>query len=239
MSRPLGREKLVVQLEDLVRGGSTVLLLGPLGIGKSAVLTEVARRLRHHGTLCGSASTTRCLGDVTAALATAYPSVSDPSLTQRRLRSRLRLAVEAHPGALVLDHVTAAGTAMRGFLRSLRGTGLGVLLAADVENERDHIARRALHLSHLEIVVPPLPRSTMLAVLQAHLAGEVLPHPLLDDDRSGLLQLAKGNPGRLLSLVRLLAEERYWRDGRVLMGSLNGAALELVLRHYLLPAGGR
>jgi len=239
VSRLLGREKLVVQLEELLRGGSTVLLLGPLGIGKSAVLAAVAQRSRDHGRRCAFAPTTRHLSDVTAALAKAYPSVSDPALTQRRLRSRLRLAVEAHPGTLVLDHVAAAGTAMKGFLRSLRGTGLGVLLAADVENDRDHSASRALHLSHREVVLPPLPRSAMTAVLRSHLAGAVLPHPLQDDDRNGLLQLARGNPGRLLSLAQLLTDERYWRDGRVLRGALNGAALDLVLRHYLLPSGGR
>jgi hypothetical protein len=225
------------QLEEFVRRGSTVFLLGPFGIGKSTILTEVARKLRERGRPCGLAPSTRRLGDVTAALAAAYPGVRGPSMTQRRLRSQLRLAVEASPGALLLDHVLAAGTAMKGYLRSLRGTGLGVLLAKDVENPRDHAATRTLHLTHVEIFVPPLPRPAMAAVLNAHLARQALPHPLHPDDRNQLLQLAKGNPGRLLSLATLLAEQRFWRDGRVLIGSLNGAALELLLRHYLVEEG--
>jgi len=228
-----GREKLLDRLEEDVLRGSTILLLGPLGIGKSSILAALASRLRDRARPCGLASDTRCLGDITAALATAYPEIDASSLTQRRLRSKLRLAVEARPGVLFLDHLFAAGTAMKGFLRSLRGTGLGVVLAADVENRRDHAATRALHLTHMEIGVPPLVRSTMAAILDARLSQQVLPHPLHEDDRKSLLQLAKGNPGKLVSFVSLLSEERFWRDGRVSTASVNGAALELILRRYL------
>jgi len=228
-----GREKLLDQLEEEVLRGSTLLLLGPLGIGKSSILEALASRLRGRAGPCSLAPNTRCLGDITSALASAYPDIDASSLTRRRLRSRLRLGVEAQPGVLLLDHVTAAGTAMKGFLRSLRGTGLGVLLVADVENRRDHAAIRALHLTHMEIGVPPLVRSTMAAILDAGLERQHLPHPLHEDDRNHLLRLAKGNPGRLVSFVSLLPEERYWRDGRVLTASVNEAALELVLRRYL------
>lgn len=235
----VGRERLLDQLEEEVLHGSTLLVLGPLGIGKSSILAELSSRLHDRGRPCGLARDTRCLGDITAALSSAYPSLGATSLTQRRLRSRLRLAVEDRPGALLLDHVSTAGTAMKGFLRSLRGTGLGVVLAVDAENRRDHAAARALHLTHMEITVPPLAGSTMATVLDALLARHVLPHPLCDDDRRRLLRLAKGNPGRLEMFTALLAEARFWRDGRVSISVVNGAALELVLRRYLAREGDR
>lgn len=166
MDRLLGRKKLLDKVEECVLHGSTLVLLGPLGIGKTSILRDLSVRLRGRGCPCGLARDTHCLGDVTTALERAYPDVDASALTQRRLRSRLRLAVEARPSALLLDHVSAAGTAMKGYLRSLRGTGLGVILAADVENRRDHAAVRALHLTHMEMVVPPLAGSTMAAILE-------------------------------------------------------------------------
>jgi len=233
MNRLVGREKLLVHLEREVLRGSTLILLGPLGMGKSSILAALASRLREHNRPCGLAPDTRCLGDITAALASAYPDIDASSLTQRRLRSCLRLAVEERPGVLLLDHISTAGTATKGFLRSLRGTGLGVLLAADVENRRDHVATRALHLAYMETGVSPLARSTMVAILDPRLESRALPHALQEEDRRGLLLLAKGNPGRLVSFVDLLVDERFWREGRVSTSSVNGAALELVLRRYL------
>lgn len=233
MNRLVGREKLLDQLEREVLRGSTLILLGPLGIGKSSILAALASRLREHNRPCGLALDTRRLGDITAALASAYPDIDASLLTQRRLRSRLRLAVEARPGALLLDHVSAAGTAMKGYLRSLRGTGLGVILAADVENRRDHAAVRALHLTHMEIAVPPLAGSTMAAILKLRLSRKNLPHPPHKDDLQHLLRLAKGNPGRLDMYAELLAETRFWHGGRVLANVVNGAAMDMVLRRYL------
>jgi len=228
-----GRKKLLDEVEEGVLHGSTLLLLGPLGIGKTSILRELSVRLRDHGRPCGFSPDTRCLGDITAALASAYPGTDASSLTQRSLRSSLRLAVERQPGALLLDHVTAAGTAMKGFLRSLRGTGLGVVLAADVENRRDHAAARALHLTHMEITVPPLAGSAMATLLNDRLGRCPPPHPMHGDDRRQLLRLAKGNPGRLAVFMELLSEERFWRDGRVSTAPVQGTALELVLQHYL------
>jgi len=234
MSTPLfGRKKLLDELEDSLWHGKTLLLLGPLGIGKSRILEELAVRLQNRGRPCGFAHHTRSLGDVTAALWSAYPDSDDTWKTQRQLRSRLGLAVEERPGALLLDHVTKAGTATRGYLRSLRGTGLGVALAADVENDRDNAAARALNLTHVEITVPPLPGTAMAKILDVCLSRKSTPYFLEPGDRRRVLRLAKGNPGRLLMLADLLTDDRYWRSGRVLTNSLNAAALDLVLDHYL------
>jgi hypothetical protein len=54
-----------------------------------------------------------------------------------------------------------------------------------------------------------------------------------------LLQLAQGNPGKLVMFVDLIAESRFWRTGRVLTASVNNEAMILVLDHYLLKEGER
>jgi len=225
-----GRARLLARLEAEVAHGRTLLLLGPTGAGKSRLLAGLWSRLRRRGVPSALAPQTRALGDVTAALGRAYPEAYDPSLSQRHQRSRLRAAAEVRPGALLLDHVEAPGTATKSLLRSLRGLELGVVLAMDVDHPRDHAAVRALHLSHLEVVVPPLPLSTMATLLDAGLERVVPLHPLRDEDRARLLGLAQGNPGRLELFVGLLTEVRYWHEGRVLADSVAGAALELAMQ---------
>ena len=220
MSRLFGREKLVVQLEGAALNGETVLLFGPLGIGKTSVLAELRRRLVKHGIPCGFAPDSRHLGDVTAALASAYPNIDAQAFSQQRLRSRLRLAVEAEPGVLLLDRFETAGTGMKSFLRSLRRTRTAVVLAADTENERDHANARAQRMTHIEVEVPPLPRSAMAALMDDLLGSNELPHPLHSEDRKSLIRLALGNPGRLVMFVDLLASSRFWRGDRIRAASI-------------------
>lgn len=220
MSRLFGREKLLVQLEEAAINGETVLLYGPLGIGKTSVLAELRRRLVKHGLPCGFAPDSRHLGEVTAALVSAYPSIDAQAFSQKRLRSRLRLTVENKPGVLLLDRFETAGTAMKSFLRSLRRTRTAVVLATDVENERDHALTRAQNMTHIEVEVPPLPRSAMAALMDDLLGSTELPHPLHSEDRKSLLRLAQGNPGRLVTFVGLLSSSRFWRGDRTRAASI-------------------
>ena len=221
-----GRKALLLSLEEAARAGKTVLLLGGTGIGKTALLAELGRRITSRDVPCGIAAQTRTLGDVTTALANAYQLTPQEGENRRRFRSRLRLAVETRPGVLLLDHVAEIGTATKGFLRTLRGTGLGVLFAADVENMRDHHAIRSLRLTHLEAWIPPLESRVMAALLNELLVDSPLAHPLQDCDRRSLIRGARGNPGRLAVAVELLRAERYWRDRRVLPRAVMVQAME-------------
>ena len=209
-----------------------MLLLGGTGIGKTALLAELGRRITSRDVPCGIAAQTRTLGDVTTALANAYQLTPQEGENRRRFRSRLRLAVETRPGVLLLDHVAEIGTATKGFLRTLRGTGLGVLFAADVENMRDHHAIRSLRLTHLEVWIPPLDSRVMAALLDQLTDESALAHSLQDDDRSALLRSAHGNPGRLASVVEFLGTERFWRNDRVLVRSAIMQAMEQALGNY-------
>jgi len=107
------------------------------------------------------------------------------------------------------------------------------VLAIDVEHLRDHAAVRALHLSHLEVIVPPLPLSTMATLLDAGLQRVIPLHALRDEDRGRLLRLAQGNPSRLERFISLLGEARFWHEGRVLADSVAGAALELAVQRRI------
>lgn len=225
----LGRTAIVQSVTDLVVGGAEVLLCGPLGVGKSTVLQAVAKRARESGRPCGMARRTACLGDVTRALAGAYPEAH--ARTQRGLRSFLRRAVEDKPAVLILDHVLKAPAALKGFLRSLRGTRTGVLFAIDADQPRDHAWARQLHLTHREVKLPPLSRRDMRRLVHTRLhAAE---QRLVEEDEEYLLDVARDRPGWLDMIVERLADEQYWRSARVRADLLRLDVGSAVLQRYI------
>ena len=206
------------------------MLLGPVGIGKTTILREVARDVRARGIPCGLAPRTATLRDVTAALAEAYPTVQGAARTQRSLRGSLRLAVDGRPGVLLLDHLVGAGTATRGYLRSLRGTGLGVVIAADVDTPRDKARVRELHLGHDEVEVAPVVTRSMSRLLDSGLAGRTLPGPVSQPERRRLVVGARGCPGRIVMLLQIIGDPTYWRDGRLLCVATTEAVQDAIYR---------
>ena len=230
----LGRAALLESLERQLAEGLTILLHGPVGVGKTALLLDLRHRALASGCPCGYAPRTEHLSDVTQALLRAYHATGAQG-RQRHVRGLLRLAVERQRGTLLLDGVRAAGTALKGFLRSLRGTGLGIVLAADAEHGRDHARVRALRLAYLEIAVPPLERTEMRLLLSRLLEDARLPQLPADEDRGLLLEIAAGRPGILTVLVQALRDSRYWRDGRIRGERLRTESLVAVARRYLQP----
>jgi hypothetical protein len=209
---PIGRAAVVAALERRLSQGQEVLIFGPVGAGKTTVLEAIEHRARSRGVPCGLSAQTDTLSDLTRTLSTAYPE-SKSARTQRATRSRLRRAVEARPGFLLLDHLGHVGLAFKGLLRSLRGMGMGVLLAADVDNVRDRVRVRRLHLTHLELELLPLHGSTIRALVRSMLAHCDLPFPLRDRDLRALVQAADGLPGRAVRFVDALRDAKAWTNG--------------------------
>jgi energy-coupling factor transporter ATP-binding protein EcfA2 len=233
MARLYGRSKIVKDLAEPLLAGRTVLLYGPMGSGKSALLEALARRINKQRQPCGISRSTRSLSDITEALLSAYPAVQSEGRTRRQLRSDLVYAAEARPGALLLDHLGEVGTQFKGYLRAMRGTGLGVLLAADAEVARDHDQLRAMHLSYLEVQIPPLPSRCLHRILDEALKAAPLPCALTDADRSALIRMARGRPGWIVRAGRILGDTHYWRDGRVQLESLRAEIMTRITGEYL------
>ena len=182
---------------------------------------------------CGLSRRTQSLSDVTAALQAAYPEVPHRGRAQRRIRSALRLTIEVHPGVLLLDHIGDPGTQFKGYLRSLRGKGLGVLMAADVETPRDHERLRAMRLAFQEIEVPPLTSRTMRRILADALSGSPLPFALQPADGSALIRMARGRPGWIVMASRLLRDAHYWRNGRMRKESVRAEIMTQIMGRYV------
>ncbi len=241
MARLYGRRQMMTALTEFMAAGRVVLLYGPIGSGKSALLEAVAGRMKKQRRPCGFCRTTRSLPDMTEALLAAYPASRREGRTRRQLRRDLARAVEERPGALLLDHLSHVGTQFKGYLRALQGTGLGVLLAADAEVDRDHDRWRAMHLAYREFEVPPLRSRCLHRILDEVLDDASLPFALADIDRSALIRMAHGRPGWVIRAVRILGDTHYWRDGRVQLELLRAEILTQIMGMYFYtqPAGGR
>jgi len=228
-----GRAEIIASLEGTLRAGHTVLLFGPVGVGKTAVLEAIAARARAQGVPCGISERTTAVSDLTRALSSAYPSVdAQCARTQRALRARLRIAAEAQPGLLLLDHLDVAGSAFKGVVRSFRGLGMGVLVVADIDHPRDHERVRRLRLTHREVELPPLHGQTMRGLVRDLVARVHLPLPLSPDDTSAVVAATAGLPGRAVWIVEALLAPTAWRNGRPRADWLRTEALIAATESY-------
>jgi hypothetical protein len=232
----VARRDIITALWTLLDEGVTVLLYGPVGVGKTSLIRALRERASSRRVPCGVSARTETLQDLTNALSLAYPSVDARSGTQRQIRARLRNAVEEHPGLLLLDHVGATGTAFKGALRAMRGMGLGVLLAGDVDHPRDHARLRALRLAQREVELPRLHGSAIHGVLMAA-ASEVagFPFDLKDNDIRALALASEGLPGRAVSFVEALRDPGSWRSGHPRFDWLRTEAVIGAAERYRRP----
>jgi AAA+ superfamily predicted ATPase len=211
----LGRRAELALLREHVARGHFVLLYGPRGVGKSALIDALGARCREAGLSVGASARSRTLADLTLALSQAYPDVVVRETSQRQARSRLRLAAEARPCVLLLDHLTGAGSAFKSALRALRGTGSAAVIAADVDRQREHERVRALHLTHHEIELRRLGDGSMRSLFAALFTETPPRHALGASDVAALVRAAEGLPGRATWFAEQLAAEAAWRSGRV------------------------
>ena len=206
-----GREHVIDTLLEGLCAGHRILLYGPVGVGKSAILHAIAERLRGGSRPYGLITRTGSLHDVTAALAAAYPDLDTEGLKQGTIRFALRSAVDRCAPILLLDGLVAAAAPMRTFLRILEGKGAGVLIAADVAHDRDHQRVRKMRLAYREVALPPLDTR----IIREQLAALVRPG-LVDQ----LLPIVHGLPGRAHVAAALVQRPRYWSDGALLRSVL-------------------
>jgi energy-coupling factor transporter ATP-binding protein EcfA2 len=208
----VGRDSELSGIGGLLARGLVVVLYGRVGAGKSALLRALAQRTRRQGRPCGLASRTASLADFTGALACAYPGVPTDG-TQRQIRGRLRRAMEARPGVLLLDGLGETGTAFKGVIKSVRGTGVGIVLAADVDQPRDHQRLRTVGLSHYELALRPLHGNSMRALLQALIEQRTLAYTVTPEHVRALVAAAEGLPGRAVDFADALIDPLSWSAG--------------------------
>ncbi len=207
------------QLGARLRGGSHLILYGPRGAGKSALLREIADHCKATGIPCGLAPETSGLPDIVAALAEAYPYADIEGLTKRATAVRLRWVADRSPGVLLLDHATMVTTAMLGYLRRLRGGIAGALLVVDVDspNERDRM--RSWQAGALSVRMPLVSGRRLNRVLSAATQARHLPgiEPRM---MRYIIRVARGRIGWVTECIRRLQMQDYWIDDRLHLAAL-------------------
>lgn len=237
--RDYGAHELRAVLIARLLRGEHLVLYGPRGAGKSTLLGEVHAGIAARGIPCAVAPTTAHLDDITRAFERAYPGVDTAEVSRRRARARLRAAADRQEGVLLLDHATAVGTAMVGFLRRLRGGIAGVALVVDVETERErqHLRHRQLGTSTLPM--PPMEMYHLRRLFRARCAPLDIP-PIVPHQEIQILRAARGRPGWIVQCTDLIGRRAYWNNAH-LYATVLCSDTEIALRQgplRLLPMVG-
>jgi energy-coupling factor transporter ATP-binding protein EcfA2 len=224
------RSRLVSRLQD----GEHIVLYGPRGSGKSTLLQDLHAAIASRAVPCALAPATAHLDDITRALESAYPEVDTAALARRRARARLRGAADRNEGVLLLDHVTAVSTAMIGFLRRLRGGIAGVVLAVDIETEREFQRLRNRQLGTSTLAMPRLATRGLRRLFRTHCADLDIPR-IARRQEGQILRAARGRPGWIMQCARLIDHNRYWRDRHLYVTVLCTDTEILLRQRKLLP----
>lgn len=199
--------------------GEHLMLLGPRGSGKSAVLQELYARLRRSGAPCAYCPVTKSLNHITCALESAYPGVDTGEITRRAARVRLWNAADRRMGVLLLDEFCGVSTAMVAFLRRLHGKIAGVLSAVDVDDERERRAVRPWRYGAMSVRVP-LATKTQLSKLLLAREAELGLSEFDPPARARFVAAARGRPGWIIECTELARMPRYWCERGLLVSVL-------------------
>jgi len=247
-SRIVGRERERRELIDALRGGRSVWVHGPPGIGKSSLLLAIAASWdsREEGCMllyaADCATRRTLLRSVLESLLEVRGSIRGPgsrtirtpealrrfvsSARRRELAAAVHETVGGRPTIRVLDHLNAHGARLETYVENLLFESTPVVLVTANRAELGPLERLLFAVEPFE--VPPLPRA------QAHeLIRRWLPEAPLEA-HSDLVRHASGNPGRLHGLARLARKEKYWRGKR-----LNLRLLELDSNIAAIARGDR
>jgi len=225
----VGRHLLLARLAELLRNGMSVVLTGPSGIGKTAMLRALCQPCRRiAGTLlyCRDASSLR---STLRSLAEAFRSSAegpqdDPSqvggslskLTLAQLRKLVLPRLVSGPYIVLLDHPGEVHGSYTAFLDDLAERfRLRLVVATRSLVQADTGRLWWVTWNFQRIAVPPL-SSIAASRLTEVLLGK---HDIaLPDRKAFVLQAVRcsgGNPGLLTDLCRMAQESKYRIGGRI------------------------
>ncbi len=216
------------ELRQLIRAiehGESVLLLGMAGSGKTRLIECAERALRGrmrpvHIPRFESLHdlvvilTKRLMESGHQNLRSMLPSRAhwERWLTQQtsvHLKGLLWHALGQEPRVLVLDGVTGASFPVYRFLQRLSHAPGMVLLAAARDPAKLGALARLFWDPRRRIQLKPLSNRESLLLFERAVEYFGVRHPGLDEFREKVLASAKGNPGQIVEMCRLVAKPQY------------------------------
>jgi hypothetical protein len=223
----VGRHKLIGTVLAHLRRGRSVCLIGPPGIGKSAILRAVAARAGKAGVPCRPIYCEQgaTLKSFLTALARQL-SVPEAGWDTGEAAARGRLSVgklkrlvlprlRSERYALLLDHFGLVRGAYATFLEKLTDRAkIPVVLAARSLDPRESGKLWWIAVGHATVAVPPLSPGEARRLIERCLEKGEGPLPDREAFIGELVRTAHGNPGVITRICEMAASGRYQIGGR-------------------------
>jgi len=237
----LNRSAELERLRSLLQQRKSVLLSGPPGIGKSALLAGLRPRHRDDDpTLLFSSGATDPAGWLRQVLLELVCGPSPPALLRRlglsprpgrdevrallarksagAVRTLLAEALGDSRYAIVMDPLGFVSQAFYRVLRELERTGTPLVLVARSPHMEDiGYATKFAWPREQRLALGPLPSAEMEQLLDRELAGWLRRPANEEAFRAHLLAYAAGNPGTLLELLAMVRAPAYWSGESIKM----------------------
>jgi len=250
----LGREEEAARLRAAILQRESVLIAGPQGIGKTALVTHVLGELpceARRRTLCvdGIEGLQLLLRELVKQLHRAGDSTLHSQLRAERVRSNnfkgwltqqstSRLKGEIYRAAekglytVFFDHLPPLTHAMAKVLRELvwmRNTPVYLVARGFGEEDAGH-ASSLYWANRQRLALGPLPEGAARELLDICIRRFGLAGMNLDGFCNEILKLSSGNPGAIVNMCRLASQSKYHYGSRI--------KTKLVYIDHLMNCGG-
>lgn len=234
------REREARRIGEALREKASLMICGPAGVGKTALILNVLGRLPARlASRCLYLPGFRDLQDLLQKLLRALYDQKDLSLRQQlhaegitalsfeawlktlpssRLKGMLYRTVEQGEHRVLLDHPPPLTHAIAIVIKELfwmRNTPVYLLLRDTHEYRADRFARFFYWGQHERLALAPLPKEAATDLLEACINRYGLTKFDLEEFREEVMELSGGVPGAIVKMCALAADPRYQYGSRI------------------------
>jgi hypothetical protein len=210
----IGRDPECRLLDDLIRQRKNILMVGPEGVGKSAVVDHV---------LAGGAIKNVLYSKSSASLKETLANMAEFALGSKNLHQKNILSLkkicyqllESIPDYAILDHMAWVAPKFYGFLTYLKEQKITFIIATRSSDKKDigHLWMGLYDFERLEIKNLDQAGTGQLIYYCAQSLDLKLPEAT--HFKNEVFKISKGNPKIIKELCRLAREEKYRPEGHI------------------------